>query len=70
MPEVSGIEICKILKEDAELMNVPVFMLTAKGQDEDEKLGLQYGVAKYITKPFSLKALLSMIEETIGKKKP
>lgn len=70
MPEVSGIEICKTLKEDTELQNIPVFMLTAKGQDEDEKLGLQYGVARYITKPFSPKVLLSMVEETLGIQSP
>jgi DNA-binding response OmpR family regulator len=67
MPEVSGIEICKTLKADPDLHTIPVFMLTAKGQDEDEKLGLQYGVARYITKPFSPKALLSMVEETLGR---
>ena len=67
MPEVSGIQICKTLKADPELHTIPVFMLTAKGQDENEKLGLQYGVARYITKPFSPKALLSMVEETLGK---
>lgn len=67
LPEVSGIEICKTLKADPELHTIPVFMLTAKGQDEDEKLGLQYGVARYITKPFSPKALLSMVEEILGK---
>ncbi len=67
MPELSGIELCHILKSDPETAGIPIFMLTAKGQEADEQLGLKCGVARYITKPFSPKALLEMIEETIGK---
>jgi DNA-binding response OmpR family regulator len=70
MPELSGIELCKILKNDPELANIPVFMLTAKGQDSDEQLGLRSGVARYITKPFSPKALLEMVEEVMGGDNP
>ncbi|MDA8433357.1 MAG: response regulator [Nitrospiraceae bacterium] len=66
MPELSGIELCKILKHDSEMAGIPVFMLTAKGQDSDEQLGLRSGVARYITKPFSPKALLQMVEEVMG----
>lgn len=69
MPELSGIELCKALKEDADLQNIPIFMLTAKGQNSDEQLGLQCGVTRYITKPFSPKSLLEMVQETIGKDK-
>jgi two-component system alkaline phosphatase synthesis response regulator PhoP len=65
MPELSGIELCKILKHDPETAGIPVFMLTAKGQDADEQLGLRSGVARYITKPFSPKALLEMVEEVM-----
>jgi DNA-binding response OmpR family regulator len=70
MPELSGIELCKILKNDPELAAIPVFMLTAKGQDADEQLGLRSGVARYITKPFSPKALLEMVEEVMGVDNP
>jgi DNA-binding response OmpR family regulator len=66
MPELSGIELCKMIKNDPDISDIPVFMLTAKGQDSDEVLGLQCGVARYITKPFSPKSLLQMIQETIG----
>jgi DNA-binding response OmpR family regulator len=65
MPELSGIEICRILKKDAALQHIPVFMLTAKGQDADEQQGLKCGVARYITKPFSPKSLLDMVHEVI-----
>jgi DNA-binding response OmpR family regulator len=66
MPEMSGIELCKMIKNDSDVADIPVFMLTAKGQDSDEQLGLRSGVRRYITKPFSPKSLLTMVQETIG----
>ena len=66
MPEISGIEICRTLKADPELKDIPVFMLSAKGQEEDEKLGMESGVKRYITKPFSPKALLAIVQEELG----
>ncbi len=68
MPEISGIEICKKLKSDPELSAIPVFMLTAKGQEDDERLGLSTGVERYITKPFSPRSLLEIVLERIGNK--
>jgi DNA-binding response OmpR family regulator len=65
MPEISGIEICRQLKADPELSSIPVFMLTAKGQEEDEKKGMKYGANRYITKPFSPKALVDIIEKEL-----
>ena len=67
MPEVSGIEICRALKSDPDLLDIPIFMLTAKGQESDEQMGLKCGVARYITKPFSPKALLEMVLEITRK---
>jgi two-component system phosphate regulon response regulator PhoB len=66
MPELSGIDVCKILKKDANMQHIPIFMLTAKGQDADEQIGKKCGVTRYITKPFSPKALLEMVREVIG----
>lgn len=67
MPELSGIDLCKMLKSEPDIAKIPIFMLTAKGQEADEQLGLKCGVTRYITKPFSPKSLLEMIEETLGK---
>lgn len=67
MPELSGIDLCKMLKSEPDIAKIPIFMLTAKGQEADEQLGIKCGVTRYITKPFSPKSLLEMIEETIGK---
>ncbi len=66
MPEVSGIELCKLIKEDPDISSIPVFMLTAKGQEDDEKLGLRCGVDRYITKPFSPRMLLEVVLERLG----
>lgn len=65
MPEVSGIEICKSVKADDELREIPVFLLTAKGQDTDRQIGLQCGASMYITKPFSPKALLEIVSRVL-----
>ena len=67
MPELSGIDLCRIIKADPELKEIPIFMLTAKGQDSDEQIGIQCGASRYITKPFSPKSLLEMVQEIIGK---
>ena len=69
MPEISGIDLCRILKSDSDLRDIPIFMLTAKGQDSDEQLGRRCGVTRYITKPFSPKALLEMVQEITGNEK-
>lgn len=68
MPEISGISICKTIKTDPELAKIPVFMLTAKGQEDDEKLGIKCGVDRYITKPFSPRILLELVLEQLGNK--
>lgn len=67
MPELSGIDLCKMIKSDSELKDIPIFMLTAKGQDADEQLGLKSGATLYITKPFSPKALLEMVKGFLDK---
>lgn len=67
LPGKSGIDICNELKKNPETGSIPIFMLTAKGHEADEALGFKCGVEQYITKPFSPKALLNLIENTIGK---
>lgn len=51
MPKLSGIEVCQTIREES---NVPIIMLTAKGEDMDKILGLEYGADDYITKPFNV----------------
>jgi len=66
MPGLSGIDLCRLIKADPDIRDIPIFMLTAKGQDADEEEGMQCGVSRYITKPFSPKSLLEMVQETVG----
>jgi len=59
LPEINGIEICKILKKNSTTSKIPIIMLTSKEEDIDIILGLELGVDDYITKPFNLRELLT-----------
>lgn len=59
MPRMDGFEVCRAIHSNSK---VPIIMLTARGQEEDELQGFSLGVDEYITKPFSLKILLARIE--------
>ncbi len=62
LPEVDGIEICRLLKNDDTTKKIPIIMLTAKGEESDVVVGLQLGADDYIAKPFSPKVLLARIK--------
>lgn len=62
LPEVDGIEICRLLKSDEATKKIPIIMLTAKSEESDVVVGLQMGADDYITKPFSPKVLLARIK--------
>jgi two-component system, OmpR family, phosphate regulon response regulator PhoB len=53
LPKMSGLEICKILKSDPATRQIPVLMLTAKAEEIDRIVGLEFGADDYVTKPFS-----------------
>lgn len=59
LPKMDGFEVCQAIREFSDM---PIVMLTAKGDDMDKILGLEYGADDYITKPFSLSVLLLKIE--------
>ncbi|WP_373598419.1 winged helix-turn-helix domain-containing protein [Paraclostridium bifermentans] len=59
LPNISGIELLKKIREDKDLKNIPVIMLTAKNVENDKIEGLDAGADDYITKPFSIKELLA-----------
>ena len=62
LPGVDGLEICRIWKQDAKTINIPIIMLTAKSEEADVVVGLQMGADDYVTKPFSPKVLLARIK--------
>jgi phosphate regulon transcriptional regulator PhoB len=61
LPGMPGMEICRVLRNDPRTKNVPVIMLTAKGEEVDKILGLEAGADDYLTKPFSPRELLARI---------
>ena len=68
LPKLTGFEVCQHIRE---FSNVPIIMLTAKGDDMDKILGLEYGADDYITKPFNIlevKARIKAIMRRIGKR--
>lgn len=66
MPNKSGYEVCQEVKSDAELRDIHVVMLTAKGRDSDREIGLAQGADEYITKPFSPIQVVTIVKEILG----
>ena len=66
LPEVSGLEICKAIRNSS---NVPIIMLTAKDDENDKISGLEMGADDYITKPFSVKELISRVKAVLRRTK-
>ena len=62
LPKLSGFEVCQQIRE---FSNVPIIMLTAKGDDMDKILGLEYGADDYITKPFNILEVKARIKAII-----
>jgi len=65
MPRKDGYEVCRILREQADMAGTKVIMLTAKGQTLERKKGLEVGADEYVTKPFSAEDLLQKIRACI-----
>src|SRR5437588_5226055 len=53
LPKMSGLEVCKILRTDPTTRHIPILMLTAKAEEIDRVVGLEFGADDYVTKPFS-----------------
>lgn len=66
MPGMSGLEACRVLKKDPRTARIPIVMLTAKGQLRDEEEAKRAGAIDYLTKPFSPRKLLQLIEGYLG----
>jgi two-component system phosphate regulon response regulator PhoB len=62
LPDVPGSEVCKALKADAALRDIPVIMLTARGEEIDRVVGFEIGAEDYVVKPFSVRELLLRIQ--------
>ena len=69
LPGIDGLEICRRLRADEATRNIPIIMLTAKGEESDVVKGLELGADDYVTKPFSIKVLLARIQAVLRRRK-
>jgi len=65
LPKMPGLEICKVLKTDAATRGIPVLMLTAKAEEIDRIVGLEFGADDYVTKPFSPREVILRIKAVL-----
>ncbi len=70
LPGQSGVEICRQVRYDNDLRNVPVIMLTARGEEADKIKGLTIGADDYMTKPFSVPELIARIRALLRRARP
>lgn len=70
LPGMNGLEVCSQLRRNPKFSDLPVIMLTAKGEEIDKVLGLEIGADDYITKPFSPRELLARIRARLRRMKP
>jgi len=61
LPKMSGLEVCRILKSDTATSHIPILMLTAKAEEIDRIVGLEFGADDYVTKPFSPREVMLRI---------
>jgi DNA-binding response OmpR family regulator len=67
LPKINGYEICRLIRK--EKLDMPIIMLTAKGEESDIVLGLNLGADDYVTKPFSIKELLARVTAFLRRRK-
>ena len=68
LPGIDGLEVARLLKNDNSTKNIPVIMLTAKGEEADIVTGLELGADDYITKPFSPRIMIARIRAVLRRK--
>ena len=66
LPKINGYEVCRLLRDEG--IDIPIIMLTAKGQESDIVLGLNLGADDYVSKPFSMNELLARIKAMLRRK--
>ena len=68
LPDMSGLDICRIIKNDSTTCSIPIIMVTAKTEDSDIVTGLELGADDYVTKPFSPRVLIARIQSVLRRK--
>lgn len=70
MPEIDGMEVCKLMRRDPATSGIPIIMLTAKASEVDRVLGLELGADDYVVKPFSPRELVLRVKKLLDRGKP
>jgi len=70
LPKLSGIELCRQIRNTKQIKNIPVIMLTARGEERDRLKGLEMGADDYVTKPFSINELLARAKTVLKRVRP
>jgi len=65
LPGIQGIELCRIIRNDPKTVNLPIIMLTAKGEEVDKIIGLEMGADDYMSKPFSPRELVARVKAVL-----
>jgi len=68
LPGIDGLEVAKVLKSDPKTKDIPIVMLTAKGEEPDIVTGLELGADDYVTKPFSPRILVARVRAVLRRK--
>lgn len=70
IPKISGIELCRRLRNRSETQSLPIILLTARGEESDRVRGLTTGADDYVTKPFSVQELMARIKALLRRASP
>lgn len=65
LPEVDGLEVCRILKANEDIKHIPIIMVTAKGEEVDKVVGFELGADDYVVKPFSPRELILRVRAVL-----
>jgi DNA-binding response OmpR family regulator len=68
MPKGSGYEVCRTLRANRSYDNVSIIMLTAKGREDDQRVGMSLGADAYITKPFAIEDVVRCVANVLGRR--
>jgi len=70
LPDLQGVEVCRLLKADPKTRNTPVIILTARGEEVDRVVGFEIGADDYVTKPFSVRELVLRVRAVLRRGEP
>ncbi len=70
LPDMDGLEVCKKIKSTEKYSNIPIIIVTAKGEESDRIVGLELGADDYVTKPFSPRELVARVKAVLRRTSP